>query len=144
MKLTQQVYSATDTGSIKLTYDFGSRDQALNLTGYTWVDAKHLYVRDHLISKHQVIVTDTDLIAHDDYINQLSPDHLVVFICDRKPDRTSASRKRIMLAIAKLKSSGIRTKYFVNNDAMERYVTGLDQTKLKSRTQPSLKLVVNN
>lgn len=114
MNITKQLYTANDDGGLAINYDFNSSGQALNLTGFIWVDSKYGFIKK-IIGKHMYLITDTDLLSHEDYIDCLTKNHTVIFIS--KP-----GRKRIKRAIELLKSADIKTKYFVNQDALVRYI----------------------
>lgn len=115
MLLTQPIYRFVGEGTT-IQYDSQTRGQALNFTGPTWIDHKWGLVKT-LLRAHPVIVTDNDLLTHDDYMEVLG-DRLIVFIYS---DR-AASKNRLYKAQAKLKAAGIRTKYFVSREALASFL----------------------
>lgn len=139
--ITKQVYGVGDSGRIDLTYEGGTLGKALNLSGYTWLDYKYNFIKS-VIGKHKVIITDTDLLAHDDYIEVLLNSrrqlgHEIIFVLTstfsiKNPSSPSisflgsntcgASSKRLKKAQEKLTEAGIKTKYFVDHGAAVRYI----------------------
>lgn len=127
MKLGQPIYSKTSDGSsIKIHYDPSEHildTVALNFTGWTWVDTNY-GIAKRQIPHYKIIVTDNDIIAHEDYMRQLNQDHIVVFISrsGKALDQASASAKRLQAARKKLKDAGFKTRYFVSEDALNRFL----------------------
>jgi len=90
-------------------------DHVLDLRGSGWVDVKYGLFKV-LSGTHRVSVWDTDLPAHDDYINY-SP-YIVVFLVF---SGSGASKKRLRNAYKKLHSKGIKLKYFASSESFEKY-----------------------
>lgn len=147
MKLGKQLYSvdeseADESKPISLAYT-PEYDTALNLTGYLWSDHKYSFVKNLLVSnpyRHRILVTDTDLLAHDDYMQAMLPNvHLIVFVLSPVGEMFNgqktcgASKKRLKQAIAKLNRAGFTTKFFVNKDAANRFIAKQDADKLSKK-----------
>ena len=124
MKLTNQIYSLL-SNTIKIEY-IPMSDAALNFTGCAWLDSKYQIVRNSLLKTYDIVVTDTDIIAHDDYIEKLTPSHQILFVYTGIVKDTighiGASKKRIRRAIEKLKASGIKCRYFASKESLEKYM----------------------
>jgi hypothetical protein len=117
MQLTKPVYRFIDDGMI-VDYNTKDSDKALNFTGPTWVDVKLGLVRAR-IGHHKVILTDNDLVAHDDYIDKLT-NQIVVLAFDDK-----ASKLRLKRAYTKLRDAGIKVRYFASIETANTYIERL-------------------
>ena len=136
MKLGKQVYSAPTNGSktIQIQYngDEARNGFALNFTGYAYLDRKYFLVQQILSQgMHKVVVTNQDLIGCDDYIALLPNGITVVFVHEGKSKFTNsafgtcgASKLRLRAAQAKLKTAGIKTKFFASEQTCLKYLEG--------------------
>lgn len=147
MKLGTQVYQKPKAGQkcIQVKVNPDERfTHALNLTGYLWLDQKYKIVKNALLESARVIVTDTDLLGHDDYIANIHKDCLVIFVF-QGPDKklrgpqhllhnignkafggNGASEKRIKTALEKIKQAGIKTKFFKSEKTFLNYLKRLE------------------
>lgn len=125
MLLGKQLYTL-DTDGCTITYSSERPKTALNILNSGWVDAGYNLAKT-LLKRHRVVVTDQDLLARDDYIDSLSLSHTVVFF--HHSGKLSASKKRLKNAQSKLKDLGYRTKFFVSEDALNRYLAKQDGSK---------------
>lgn len=143
MKLGTQVYQKPGRGQkcIQIRLNLDERyTHALNFTGYAYSDHKYQLVKN-ILNMQTVIVTDNDLISHDDYINQLNPHVTIVFVfCPEKTKRSKyrvtsniafngcgASKKRLQNAMKKLKNQGFKTRLFTSEETVLNYLAKRSQ-----------------
>ncbi len=121
MQLTKPVYTWNEGGTgLTIQYNSECCEQALNFTGPTWVDHRLGLVKA-LLRTHPVVVTDNDLVAHDDYIEVLKERQpLVVLVFNGQ-----ASILRLHRAEAKLRDAGIKVRYFASLRTMTNFVAKL-------------------
>ncbi|HYX39965.1 MAG TPA: hypothetical protein VE954_43265 [Oligoflexus sp.] len=112
MELTKPVYSYVD-GKLSINYA-PCFDKALNLIGASWIDTKYSLVKGAL-PNHSVAVTDTDLLAHDDYLAIIIERRITVILV-AGVGQLSASPKRLRKAEAKLKEAGVKVIYRASLD----------------------------
>jgi len=98
----------------------------LDWTGCGWVDAKFSLIKNCL-SRFDVVVTDQDLIAHEDYIERLAPDTIIIFYFTGVGSkffkhRLGANENRLKKAQAKLKALGFKTRFFVSEKAVNNFL----------------------
>ena len=119
MKLTKQVYYS-DGEMIGIQYKYDRSCNVLNFTGYVWTDVKYGLGKT-LIKQYDYIATDSDLIAHDDYISELKPYATIFVIAAGTP--ISASKGRLKKAIEKLKANNLKVKYFASSESFDKFIT---------------------
>ena len=119
LELTKPVYSFVGTGcEINYSTNYTYRS-VLNFIGAGWVDVKFGLVKQ-VLPLYRYIATDTDLVAHEDYRDRIAEGTTVIFLANVSP--TSASKNRIKNAMAILKAKGIKCRYFVSQDAFDRFI----------------------
>jgi len=124
MKLTAPVYTIED-GNFVIHYRGGSFNSALNWTCGSWVDVQYGIVRS-VLKRHSVILTTTDLIAHDDYLANLDKTQTIVLVYGGYLGSTP-SKRRLLKAQEKLKAAGIKTRYFASLETATRYIARLGE-----------------
>lgn len=124
MRLSTPVYSWNKSGRLVINHVSTPNNLvALNWLGGGWVDTRYELVKN-LLKSYSVIVTDQDLIAHDDYIQRLHANqtkYTIVFV--HNTDRICASKKRLRTAEAKLKAAGFKTKFFISKESLDRWLS---------------------
>ena len=129
MKLTKPMYTCENKKSFILTYDFSKSSQekyALNLLGCGWIDSRFGLIKS-LVKRHTVVVTDSDLLAHDDYLEELELSHIILFVKDSTS--VCSSEERLKIAVKKLKSAGILCKYLENMEKTKEYLKEIGEQK---------------
>jgi hypothetical protein len=123
-----------DTGLMSIEYKSAKTKGALEYIGVGWVDHKYGLLKS-IGRNHDVIVTDQDLIAHDDYIEALQDRRPTIVFLNREHGVGNkfkqqsgvggANYKRLKAAMNKLQESGFRVLYFKNRAPMESKVKSL-------------------
>jgi hypothetical protein len=85
-----------------------------------WVDTRYDLIKKQ-IPAYEVLLTQTDLIAHDDYVEQLATWHMVVLYFDGV-SQLGASKGRLKSAMARLKADGYKCRYFASRETAEAFV----------------------
>lgn len=124
------------TGCIDIQVNTRQRwNAALNACGYVWCDMKYGILKS-LIKLNHTIVTDSDLLAHDDYVCELvGTNKEVIMLAPKKHFRlsdtsntsVSASKRRMLQAKEKLIAAGVKTKMFTDVNAMKRYLNRIKE-----------------
>lgn len=140
LQLTAPIYYVTGEGPgrmIQLQYDPGTRGggYALNFCNFAWRDSDWGIARK-VLHAYPAIVTDNDLIAHDDYIAELQrrtgPQVVVLVFRGIGGGWAGASKKRLRAAEAKLKAAGIRVRYCASEVSMHRLLERLEPKQLRA------------
>lgn len=121
MKLTKPLYTYTKKG-FKINYKFEPKDYgtALNCLGMSWLDDKYKLLKTLMITgRHTVILTDSDLIGRNDYIDHMSI-HEIVLVITNTP--LSPSKKRMQNAYDRIKSSGHKVRLFHTTEMALLYI----------------------
>jgi len=116
------IYQALNPGlNIEFNVTRARENRCLCLNGMAYSDRKYKLAYNQL-TNFKFIVTDSDLLAHDDYIELLkktwAPEVIIYF----ENASYAPSRLRIDKAILKLKAHGIKTKFFLSKLKAENYV----------------------
>lgn len=108
------------------------------LIGLSLCDRKYKLFLDDLINR-QIIVSDSDVIAHDCYIEKLRKNQtIVLYFSDLK---TSPSKKRILNAVKRIRSKGFRVNYFTSKENAENFVSKkLSQLDISAAKKYALEL----
>ncbi len=128
MKLTKALYSFKG-GRLQINYDgmtAFSDDYALNLIGVSWVDVKYGLLKS-IVKQFDVVVTDSDLLAHDDYLEQIPSSTTIVLY--HSGSGISASKLRLKNAKQKLKERGIKHKFFVKETSLKNFLNKKGENK---------------
>jgi len=121
---TTEIYSADNDGVFEINYrkkeiiDYGFA----SFTGLVYSDLKYKLFRDVIFKGVKIIITDSDLIAHDSYIEVLN-DHVIIFVNNEKAKHT-CSKLRVKKAYQKLKDLGFSCIY---RDSIKTGVKELDR-----------------
>lgn len=118
MKLSKPVYIyGRDTLHVNIFSAAGRFTTALNLLDIGWID--HTFaILQHLLPRFDWIVTDTDLLAHDDYIKHLRDTHIVFLV--RTDGKLAANYGRLNAAATKLRAAGIKVRYFASMKSLNK------------------------
>lgn len=118
--------------SINYTKKFNSKglSRFLALTGNSWTDKKY-NIFLNVMGLYEVLVTDSDLLGHDQYIDKMNKDQFIVIYFSNLC--SSPSKKRLQIAAQKLLTHGFKVKLLNNKEEAEAYTTmilnNLNQSK---------------
>lgn len=123
MLITRPVTYDNTTNGIGIHYDSNTAFcMALDIGTYPWFQAGSVTI-EYVIPKHGVILSSSDYVAHDDIIESMYQDTLIVLYLSKH--KASSNRLRLKKAQDKLIKSGMRVKYFASRTTAERYITKL-------------------
>jgi len=84
------------------------QNDEINFTGLTWCDSKWM-ILEKVLNPYKKLITDSDLLAHDDYIELLLSNNIKKIFFTITP--TSVSQKRRARAVKKIRAHGIKVSY---------------------------------
>ena len=120
MKLTKQVYTWKTNGSLNIEFNTEYQNKVLNAIGSSWLDIRFGIIKSALTTNlYQFVATDSDLLAHDDYIKKITTQ--TVYLVNTKAP-TSASTKRLKKAKEKLKAAKIKVRYFASQESFKKFL----------------------
>lgn len=136
MKTTRPVYEF-NKGNLVIHYETETSWKTALDIGAAWLDSRYGFLKA-IVSRHDAIITCTDLIACDDYIECLRSSQVVVFYVD-KDEKGSASRKRLETAYNKLISQGYLCRFFASKKAALNYISKLETpSDIERLSQPQI------
>jgi hypothetical protein len=100
--------------------------KVLNMLGQGWIDCRFGLTKQAL-RKGRIILTDSDLVAHDDYIESLQYcGECTVVLVMKSKHLMAASNKRMQIAADRLRNAGIKIKTFASEISAIKYCTKLE------------------
>jgi hypothetical protein len=122
MPVAQRIYNwVGKKGNKRLVIKYDTKDNALtyiDTIGDMWVDHKYSILKNALRYDREII-TDSDLIAFDDYIELLKTYKIRVHLV-ANASSGSASKSRLRNALGRLKAAGIKVKYYASVDSLNK------------------------
>jgi len=116
----EPIYQADKKGQFNIKADLNQlRGDFATLIGLTWCDRKYKIFLN-VTSTHKYVVTDSDVIGHDIYLDNYREDQIFVFY--HSDLNTSPSKLRVKKAYEKLKNKGFKCKFFASKGTAENYM----------------------